>query len=340
MGDVRLERVGEGHLSGLAKASRRQEKWWKLADDRLREGAGIGWSRYEWGKFAQDPEVFAVAALDGEEVLGGAAVWVRELEPDSTALAMMGPRDGMFKALVLPSPDDARYGEVVRALFGEVERWWDGKEATGANLVRPLCEGRLAGLMEERGWGSNFVIALRPAGPLTPSARVADAGLRVRFAEAEDVEAVVALHLEEYEYHVGLASGMRMVPAQEAEIRDLLAESFRLGDDAEEMDRKRMFVVECEGEVVATSIAFLYEVKEDTPGLYALGRYCHIGSTGVRGDMRGKGVGRALVEGITRFYEPMGVRAYSLWYHDGNPLSSVFWPRLGWVGVARRWRRG
>jgi GNAT superfamily N-acetyltransferase len=162
-------------------------------------------------------------------------------------------------------------------------------------------------------------------------------GLGIRFATLEDMEALVALHLEEYSYHATIDPSMRTVPGIEVDIRENIAQSFEERED--EVMRRRVFVVEYSGEPVATSITFMYLIGENGPGIYAPGKYFHVGSTGVRGEMRGKGVGRALVEGILRFYEPMGVEVSSLWYHTQNPLSSAFWPRLGWVPVAKRWRK-
>lgn len=337
MADIRAERMGEEHLWGAAEIIARQAMRWRSLDSRLREEVDIDWVIRDLEGFLSDNTVFSAVSIDDDEVVGCAAVWIRELPPESEALSFMGARDGMVKVLALVEPDDARFEAAAAVLFDAIRNWWDEQQATGANLIRPVCDIDQVRVLEDRGWGSVFTMAQRPAGLLPPGSRPPFDGLTARFAGPADIEPVVALHLEEYGFHAGVDPTMRMVPGIEADIRENLAQSFKYDNDADEVTRRRVFVVDYKGEPVASSITYLYEVGEHSPGILAEGRYCHIGSTGVRADMRGKGVGRAMVGAIIEFYEALEVDAYTLWYHTSNPLSSTFWPRLGWTPLSKRW---
>ncbi len=344
---VDVERMSGAHLPRVADLIRRQEARWHGLDARLsapHEGEQIG--RVIEGA-SIEPGVCSLVAVAGGEVLGCAMGEVRALPPDSEGLTFMGARDGAMRLLALPGEDEPRREVVAEALLSSMQEWWDEQETTGVNLTRPVCEKWVWHLLERRGWMWVSVTALRPAGALPPSSRVPIEGLVVRQVRREDEDAVAALHVEEYKFHEGYDPTVRVVPAVETEIRGILTRIWEKESkpEADRMERQA-FVVEYRGEAVAASIAYMYIIEAngsaDLRGRWALkpGRYCHIGSTGVRADMRGKGVGRALVEGITHFYEPLGVQAYSLTYHLRNPLSNAFWPRLGWVPVTGRYVKG
>ena len=346
---VALVKLAREHLPGVTDLLGRQQARWHALDPRLRQPLSAEETTRELEEMALDPALYALVALDSTrgEALGCAIAEVRELPPDSESLTFMGPRDGAVRLLALPGPDDPRNLSVTKALFDGIEAWWATEAATGANMLRPVCDGWLWPLLERRGWLWVSVSALRPAGPLPPSSRMPLEGLTARLAQPDDEEAVVSLHVEEYTYHMAYDPTVRVVPAVEREMREILADIWAAQKESDgpiEADPGRqVFVIDCRGEPVAMSIAYSYMVSEDSPrgsrgrGLLALGHYCHIGSTGVRADMRGKGVGRALIESITRFYDPTGVQAYTLTYHLRNPLSSAFWPNLGWVPLVARY---
>jgi GNAT superfamily N-acetyltransferase len=336
---IKIEAMREVHLPDVVSLIGRQQARWHTLDTRLREPRDAEQLAREVERILADPEWCALVALDEREVLGCAVMGVRELPPESEALAFMGSRDGAVRLLALPGPDEPYPEPIANALFDGIENWWDGQQATGASIFRPLCDTWLWPLLERRGWLWVAVSALRPAEPLPPSSRQSPTGTHTRLARPEDEEAVIRLHVEDYQYHADHDPTVRMVPGVELEMRQTLSGVWAAGQGPEETGERRfrVFVVEHGDELVAMSITYLYFVTDESPGVFRTGRYCHIGSTGVRADIRGKGVGRLLVEGITQFYEPLGVQAYSLAYHLRNQLSSAFWPRLGWVPVMGRY---
>jgi GNAT superfamily N-acetyltransferase len=69
------------------------------------------------------------------------------------------------------------------------------------------------------------------------------------------------------------------------------------------------------------------------------GRYTYLHEVIVRPEWRGKGVGRLLVQGVMDAYAALDVTGYTLYFSPFNPLSSTFWPHLGFRPVLTTYMR-
>lgn len=337
MRDVVIAPMERAHIDEVAALAAEQAARWHMSDGRLRVPSTPDVVATEISRILTEDGVEARVALDpavGKVVACGISQ-IRELSAESEALAFMGPRDAVIRLLALPAADEGRREQVTAALLDTLAARWREQGATGANMARPVCDDWVWPLLEERRWIWTAIMGLRPPDLLAYSPP-ANGGFLARMVEPQDVEAVVAVQLEQYAYHEGVDPTVRVIPALETEIRAILDRALAADEEDPEDGRLRIFVVELDGEVVASSIAYRYVVEQSSTGFIGLGNYCHIGSTGVRSELRGQGVGRALVDGIIRFYEQLDVQGYTLWYHLRNPLSSMFWPKLGWVPLVMR----
>nr|WP_281276411.1 GNAT family N-acetyltransferase [Dictyobacter kobayashii] len=101
-------------------------------------------------------------------------------------------------------------------------------------------------------------------------------------------------------------------------------------------------VIERDGQIVAMSENELYMIDaedEDGPDFMLPGRYGHINNMGVRQDLRGQGFGRLLVQATFDAFAHMHLDGYILWFNPANPLSSPFWPRMGFQPLWRTYQR-
>lgn len=146
----------------------------------------------------------------------------------------------------------------------------------------------------------------------------------IRSAQPEDEEILVALHLEEVRFHEAHTPYSRVVPAIEPTFRQRLAQMWR-GEPVEE-DAPLLLVAEQDNQVVGFSENWLSELKG---GWFPDGRYAYLNSVRVSETARGQGIGSLLVTHTLRALAQYDIVGFYLYYVLTNPLSSHFWPKMG-----------
>lgn len=334
----------EEHRGGVVDLIIGQERRYEALDERVRPPHTLQEIAQQIEAHISKPGVNSagLVAVDGSEVKGFVVAQLLVSPPDSQALTFFMPREGVAQLLTLPDPAEADALAITNALFDALHTHWAALGAMGANFTRLSSDQWVAPLLVARGWSPIAVNCLRPSGPLP--AKSSPPRFRVRPAREEDEDTLVALHMESLEFHARHDSTVNMAPGAGPGFREWIASMWpsKQAEGEAEALPWHAFVVDFDDVPAAMTTTYSYTVGPEQPGVYRAGLYCHIGSTAVRGDMRGKGLGSALVAGVLDYYEPLGVLEYTLWYHLRNPLSSAFWPRLGWEPMLTRyvWRTG
>ncbi len=159
--------------------------------------------------------------------------------------------------------------------------------------------------------------------------------LTVRTATESDLEALTDLALEEHLYHA-LHTRTGTSPHQ------LRATSYRTAQEtlARSPQTSRQLVAyyqaptEPDGlaQPVGSLVGSIAQLEADRVARYYMPpRYGYIGLTSVSESLRGKGVGRALVETILRWFLENGIETVFLHYVSSNVLSRAFWSRQGFA---------
>jgi len=279
-----------------------------------------------------------VARTGGGRVVGCAVTALWQFSEEQEMSAFYAPRTGLVRQLFLPPSLAPEAQAAFSALLAALDRQWQGQQTEGELITWLSSDHWVESQLKVAGFAPDNILAVRGLEPLPASQRPAPAGVTTRLAQQQDAEELVGLHLGELEFHLPYSPFARMVPALEREFRQRLLYLWA----NEDVDRLPVIVVaERAGEVVAMAECYV----ETLPGWlsnYRLpdGNYGYLNSVGVRPDLRGLGIGRLLVQGVFEqlaAYEPLG---YALWFTYSNPLSSKFWPHLGfrplWTQYQRR----
>lgn len=346
---VIVEAAVEQDMPALVALIGAQEARWRQLDARLRPARAAdeveAMLAEQWARFDATP---LVARTAGGQVRGYALPVLREFSyesvADAQALEVFEPRTGFVESLTFPSPDEADAFPVVSALLKALQRWWQEQGAQAEMCSWPTRDSWPIERLRAVGLEPALHRSVRAVAPLPPSGRPAPGGARVRLAVPADEETLVALYLEESIYHHEHSPFFRMSPLQEAAFRAWMAPAWA-GRPIEE-GGPLIMVVERAGEVVALAMNELFEVGDGSHRDYLPpGRYLDIAEVGVRADQRGQGIGRVLVQGVFDACARWQLDGYTVGFSPHNPLSSQFWPHLGfqpsltfceWRTAARR----
>lgn len=225
--------------------------------------------------------------------------------------------------------DTGRAGmDAVLAAFG---KWLDGQEHpptdTAVRVLWPSRDVSVAATMMAHGLVPMTTLAIRktPPGPSTATSDV-----RVRRATLDDLDVVVAIQFEELRYSSPLTASTppdNVVPLMRYALRATLFTG-------------RVLIAEVDGVAVGAVDAGIVTVGAGTSidGKLPEGLWGYVGTMSVLPHMRGRGVGRALVDHAHRLvFANEKVRGAFLFYEPANPLSSVFWPRRGYRPLWTKW---
>jgi len=265
----------------------------------------------------------ALVALDEQQTVRALAIpGVWEIPEDDEMRGFFLPRNGTV-GLALPRPDEPEATAVTEALLDAVEAWWQQQAVDGTRITWPADDDWLAGLLTERGYVADSAGAIRPLEPLPPLPETAD--FTIRQAQPEDEETLVALHLEEVRFHEAYTPYSRVVPAIEPAFRQRLARVWQ-GKPVGEQDTPLLLVAERDAQVIGFTENWLSTMAGSW---FPDGRYAYLNSVGVAEGARGQGIGRLLVADTLHALAQYEIVGFYLYYVLTNPLSSRFWPKMG-----------
>lgn len=330
---VIVEAAVEQDIPALVELIGAQEARWHQLDARLRPARSADEARamlaQQWEQVDAAP---LVARTSGGQVRGYALPVLREFSyesvADAQALEVFEPRTGFVESLTLPSPDEADALPVATALLAGIQRWWQEQGTLAEMCHWPTRDTWLDERLRAAGLEPFLQRSVRAAAPLSPSSRPAPADARLRLAVPADEETLVALYMEESIYHHEHSPFFRRSPLQDAAFRAWIAPAW--AGMAVEEGGPLIVVVERAGEVVALAVNEFFVVEDGSHrDCLPLGRYIDIAEVGVRADLRGQGIGRVLVQGVFDACTRLRPDGYVLGFSTHNPLSSRFWPHLG-----------
>lgn len=174
------------------------------------------------------------------------------------------------------------------------------------------------------------VLAVRPPAPAPDPPEARGTAPSVRRASSADLDTCVALAMAEVAYS-SLVGGSVVRPHAEAVKRTALRDRLDRGDPVwlAESDGRAVGMLECGH----TEVAFGTWLA----GMLPAGRWGYVNCASVLPDARSSGTGRALVSAALPTIQPARARGTYLYYNPPNPLSSVFWPRLGYRPLWTLW---
>lgn len=265
-----------------------------------------------------------------------------EVAPHDALRGFYTARNGRTPRMGLPAPAEPDALPVAAALLTALDEFWTMHHTTGDIFAWPSGDLWMEPLLLNRGFASDFVFAYHPPHPLIPAVHPSQAVLHTRLARPEDEEMLLALAQEELSFHLPYTPFSRLVPALETAFRASLARLW--AGESVEAGAPRVVVVEQEGKVVAMAETYVSCVtEEDPPGVIPRrlpsGRYVYLRCVSVHEGVRGKGIGRVLVQGVFAAFAQEQLNGYSLGYVLTNPLSSRFWPHLGFLPLWTQYQR-
>jgi GNAT superfamily N-acetyltransferase len=176
--------------------------------------------------------------------------------------------------------------------------------------------------------GAQLITSAEPA-EASHSIRKPDVdGLMVRHASAADLDAIVRLGIQSVNYHASLEPAMQVPRGEDGKMRRRFEAILR------EPQHSALFVAVLDWQVVGFYSLYLQSIDETwTPPLFVPGRYGLLAEVAVAEGLRGRGIGRRLFATVDQWFRERGAHQLWLIYLPRNPLSSRFWPALGFEPV-------
>jgi ribosomal protein S18 acetylase RimI-like enzyme len=338
VGDLNVQIANKKDLDAIVPLFAAQEARHYALDPRLeRPRSAQAIRQMLAGEFDDEGEPLIVRDQVGA-VRGFVIARIFEIPAGNAMLSFYTARNGSHRALTLPDPAAPDAIVVAGALLAALDHQWQAWQTSADLLTWPSADRWLEPLLHRHNFVADSIVAWHPNAPLAPSSHPPDQCLRVRLAQPADEQSLVALHLGGIQFHTDHGAHVRVVAGVEEDFREKLARLWQ--GQSPEVGAPLVVVVEQQGEVVAMSENYI----EQSPGWGALsrfppGRYGYLNSVSVRADKHGQGIGRLLTQGAIEAFAPYKVDAFGLWYMPANPISSKFWPHVGFTPLWTQYRR-
>jgi GNAT superfamily N-acetyltransferase len=204
-----------------------------------------------------------------------------------------------------------------------------GDDDCAAMITWPSRDTAAVPALVRHGFAPLIVTAVRRAGvfnavPVAPE-------VTIRHATKADLAACVALDLEVVRYDTQFGA-LTERPSTEAGLRRHMSEL---------LDRERpcIWLAEVAGRPAGIVTIDLPPHSDWVAGRTSASPTAYLGLGGVRADLRGSGIGSALVTHVHRELDAAGIAATLLHYAVPNPRSVPFWSAQGYRPLWTSWHR-
>jgi GNAT superfamily N-acetyltransferase len=308
-------------LSAIQAAARAQAAHWRTHDARLPRTLTLP----RWVIFPDGGMCWLVQ--DGARPVGAVGV-LREVWGEDSPFANVFPRQYVRLRLILVNGVEPH--AALETCLECAAGWRGAFGVPGRMLTLPACAGEWAAVLKAAGFSPYHVIAHRPVDPM-PQAPAA-AGVTVRLADWEDVPAVAVIMAESWRFHAAHQPAIQITPWLPEQCHQQAQQL--IGDGY----NSALLVAESGGEVIGFfGVALNYQDPAFRPAFFERGRYGDILEVAVRGDQRRRGVGAAMFRAAWQWFVERDVMAMFVNYAPTNPVSSRFWPKLGFVDAWVSW---
>ncbi len=287
-------------------------------------------------EYACGDEVYRpLVARFGEQVIGYVWPGMWFLHEQSALRTFYGARNGILRDFAFRPPKHSLALMAVDTLLQHVHYFWQDRQADMFGINWPTKDSWFRDVIVQFGYMADSATAIRPLTPL-PDAPIPP-NLTIRAARPDDVDVLEALHIEEVAYHPPHDPLRREMntPALEKDFRQNMAAYFAGYPTA--FGKPVVMVAEQSGEVVGLAECYVEQVTHGN--LLPPGKWGYLNSVGVRADKRGHGIGKALVVQTLKALAEHGAEQFYLYFMYYNPLSSEFWPAMGFEPVWTRYTR-
>jgi GNAT superfamily N-acetyltransferase len=204
-----------------------------------------------------------------------------------------------------------------------------GDDDCVAMITFPSRDTAAVPALIRHGFAPLIVTAVRRAGVGGPGPAVAD--VTIRHATKADLAACVALNLEVVRYDTQFGA-LTERPSTEAGLRQHTS-------DLLDREQPCIWLAEVAGRPVGIVTVDLPPHSDWMAGRTSASPVAYLGLGGVRADLRGGGIGSALVAHVHRELDEAGIAATLLHYALPNPRSAPFWSVQGYRPLWTSWHR-
>jgi GNAT superfamily N-acetyltransferase len=269
----------------------------------------------------------AWAVLDGGTLRALGGVLVERLTPDDTRYTYLPPASVTMGTTALHAESDGAATGCYPLLLAEARRLAGSTGDARLFVHVRAADPAGAALWRRLGLRPSAVMARRPVPTWRPPGPP-PAGVVVRVARPDDVEALTDLAMEEHGYHAEHTSSGVSPDVPRATSRRVTADSVAAPAGA----HRQLVAEDGSGRIVGSIVGTLFHWADDQIQRYLLPpRYGYVGLTVVTEAARGIGVGRALIGALMGWFATKDLETAFLHYVADNPLSSTFWTRSGFV---------
>jgi GNAT superfamily N-acetyltransferase len=266
---------------------------------------------------------------DGRRLVGALGA-EREYWPEDSPFANVFPRQ--YVRLRLYLTDSVPTGQVLDLLLDGVAGWPGALTLAGRMVMTPVCDEALSSALRVRGFEPYHTIASRPM--TAPPDEIAPGDLVIRPARRADLLIVGALMAESWRFH---ATYQPAITLTDRLLEGCEQQAWQLSGDGM---TQSLMVAERAGEVIVFfGIGLNTQEPDIHPALFAVGYYGDILEVAVRSDQRRQGIGQAMFRAAWRWFDERNVEGLLVNYAPTNPISSRFWPQLGFTDAWINWWR-